>query len=401
MSTRTIFVVVLALICGVCAAVGIQGMRKAPVATATPVAVPVAKESVVIVVGAVPQGEILKSGDVELREVPKDSVPPGALTQTSAAVGRRAQIAMVKGDTLTDRMLVSPEGGRLSPRVKPGLRAFTITASGPSSSLAGAVDRGDRVDILFTRTNQTSPGAQMIGARATILFQNVEILAVNPKDESILANKLAPHEVLSATLAVKPEQAAILDQAQATGILHLALRSPDDTAMLSPPEALADRVEAGKRAFTIQTQSYTAMMAGFLLPGNFVDILHTPKSSGGPTEKSGIGGTRTILEAVRILAVHTKLEQPPSNQFEPVEVLSITLLVDPQEAEVLEQAQNSGTLGLMLRNPEDLGKSPLPMPSTTLTESTQRTRTLRGTRYGSDRVTTRTIVPPPPPPAGE
>jgi len=399
MSARTIIVIVLALVCGLCAAVGIQGIRRAPIDLAARPAAPVAMESVVVVAAPISQGEVIKADQVELREVPKGSAPPGVLNQPTTVVGRRAQIPMVQGDTLTERMLIATSAVSLGTRVQAGWRAFTIQAAGPSSSLAGSLERGDHVDVLFTRTAQAGPGGQMVGSKATILLQNVEILAVNPKDDNAIANKVAPIEVLSATLSVRPQDAAILDQAQSTGVLHLALRGREDKAVLPPPEKLASRVEAGKRAFTIQTQSFTAMMAGFLLPGDCVDVLHTPKTAVGATGSSGLGETRTILEVVRVLAIHTRVEQPSGNQFEPVEVQSVTLLVDPQEAEILEQSQNSGTIGLSLRNPKDIARAPVVLTQTPV-DYTQKTRTLRGTRYGTDRFTMRAIPLPESTPGG-
>ena len=292
---------------------------------------------------------------------------------------------MVKGEAVTGRMLAVDEGKSLRDRIKADWRAFTIHATGPSSSLAGALEKGDHVDILMTRANQAAPDGQMAGSPATLLLQDVEVLAVNPKDDNVLASKLAPYEVTSATLRVKPDEAAILDQAQANGVLHLVLRGSENQASIPSTDALAERVQVGKRAFTIKAQGESATVAGFLLPGDFVDVLHSPKDHERAADSAAAGETKTILEFVEVLAVHTKKERPVGKQFEPVEVLSVTLLVSPDQAEALEQGQNSGMLGLALRNPRDQALAPPEEPEQSpapMTGSMARTRTLRGTRLG-------------------
>jgi len=384
MSARTMIVVGLALVCGLCAAVGIQGMKKTPAKAQAAEAAKVAMESVVVAVIPITQGHILEATDIALHELPKEFVPTGSLSQVSSAIGRRAMIPMVKGDTVTDRMLVAPGGSGLAPRVDPGWRAFTIPATGPSASLAGALSTGDRVDVLFTRGNQGG-GGSMTGARAITLLQNVEVLVVNHKDESAATNKLGASEVVSTTLRVMPQDAAVLDQALAQGILHLSLRNPGDKTLAAPSDSLADGIELGKRAFTIQTRNLSANLAGFLLPGDRVDVFHSPKYIGGAASSSQ---TKTILEMIKVLAVHTRTELPAGNQIEPTEAVSVTLLVDPKQAEQLEHAQNTGTLGLALRHPKDGAKTER-TPTALSLESTEHTRTLRGTRYGSDRFTTR------------
>ena len=164
MSTRTIIVVVLALVCGLCAAVGIQGMRKTPAAVALAVAEPIVMESVVVVVAAIDKGQTLKKADVELRDIPREFAPPGALNQLAAAIDQRALIPIAKGGILINGMLGGNGAGGQRFVIQPGWRAFTIMSAGPSSSLAGALETGDRVDVLFTRANQAGPGGPMAGA---------------------------------------------------------------------------------------------------------------------------------------------------------------------------------------------------------------------------------------------
>lgn len=115
---------------------------------------------------------------------------------------------------------------------------------------------------------------------------------------------------------------------------------------------LAPLVPKGMRAFTIQTPNVTTQLAGFVLPGNKVDVLLT-MSIGGPNDRTGGGVTTTLLQNVEILAVDQRLDVPAENKVDTRNLQSVTLLVTPDQAAKLDLGQNKGTLHLSLRNPED------------------------------------------------
>ena len=109
------------------------------------------------------------------------------------------------------------------------------------------------------------------------------------------------------------------------------------------------------RAFTIQTPTIATGVAGFVLPGNKVDVLLTVKEVGGGTDARG--GTIILLQHLEILAVDQRMGPEPAT-LEKVsgaakELRSVTLLVTPQQAAKLDLGQNLGTLHLTLRNPDD------------------------------------------------
>ena len=117
---------------------------------------------------------------------------------------------------------------------------------------------------------------------------------------------------------------------------------------------LAAIIPKGMRAFTIQTPTIAAGVAGFILPGNKVDVLLTVKDQGGGADMHG--GTITLLQNLEILAVDQRLgaDPAPSEKLGATkELRSVTLLVTPGEAAKLDLGGNLGTLHLTLRNPED------------------------------------------------
>jgi pilus assembly protein CpaB len=115
---------------------------------------------------------------------------------------------------------------------------------------------------------------------------------------------------------------------------------------------LATLVPKGMRAFTIQTPHVATQLAGFILPGNKVDVLLTMNGQG-PNDRTGGGVTTTLLQNVEVLAVDNRLDAPQENRMDPRNLQSVTLLVTPDQAAKLDLGQNRGTLHLSLRNPGD------------------------------------------------
>jgi pilus assembly protein CpaB len=110
---------------------------------------------------------------------------------------------------------------------------------------------------------------------------------------------------------------------------------------------MAPGIAEGMRAFTIQTSNVASGVAGFILPGNKVDVLLNVNNGGNG------GVTTTLLQNVEILAVDQRVEAPADNKVDPNQLRSVTLLVRPDQALKLDLGQNKGILHLSLRNPND------------------------------------------------
>jgi Flp pilus assembly protein CpaB len=86
------------------------------------------------------------------------------------------------------------------------------------------------------------------------------------------------------------------------------------------------------RAYTINAKGVASNSAGFVLPGNRVDILlHLRGTS---NDDSGGGSTSTLLPAVEVLAVGKTLNAPTENRVDASQ--SVTLLVTPEQATLLD-----------------------------------------------------------------
>lgn len=108
--------------------------------------------------------------------------------------------------------------------------------------------------------------------------------------------------------------------------------------------ALAAMVSPDKRAVTLRVDDVVGV-AGFLLPGNRVDVVGTHRD-----EKTGGIAAETLLSNIKVLAVD---QTASANSNEPVVVRAVTLEVTPEEGETLLKGKTIGTIQLALRNPLD------------------------------------------------
>jgi pilus assembly protein CpaB len=107
----------------------------------------------------------------------------------------------------------------------------------------------------------------------------------------------------------------------------------------------------GKRAMTVRVND-VAGVAGFALPGNYVDVMLSAQQDtiGGKGNGQQQQFTKTVLEHVLVLAV---AQEAGRDDTKPRVVNAVTLELTPEDAEKLDLARNVGTLSLMLRNQID------------------------------------------------
>ena len=108
---------------------------------------------------------------------------------------------------------------------------------------------------------------------------------------------------------------------------------------------LSALIPPGMRAYSVKVPDVAQGVAGFILPGNRVDVLLSLGEISG-TNATGGGSTDTLLENVEILAVDQKMDAPSENKVDTKDLRSVTLLVTPQQANRLDLGQNKGMLHL-------------------------------------------------------
>jgi pilus assembly protein CpaB len=111
-------------------------------------------------------------------------------------------------------------------------------------------------------------------------------------------------------------------------------------------------VTEGKRAMTVRVNDVVGV-AGFALPGNYVDIMvHTEHTQGARGEKQHVI-SKIVLERILVLAV---AQEASRDDTRPRVVNAVTLEVTPEQAEKLDLARSVGNLSLVLRNQIDNNK---------------------------------------------
>ncbi len=222
MKSRTLILVVLALICGASAVVGVNQLTQG-----TEVSM-VATEPVVIAAKNMPRGSVLSPQVLTVSQWPAGTAPAGALTTVEEANGRAVFVPLVKGEPLLEAKLASKDAGRgLAAMIPKGMRAFTIRTSHVSAGVGGFIMPGNKVDILLTTTG-SGPHDTTGGGATTTLLQNIEILAIAQLLDAPDTNAMNPKDMNNVTLLVTPDQAAKLDLGMNKGMLHLTLRNPED-----------------------------------------------------------------------------------------------------------------------------------------------------------------------------
>ena len=118
---------------------------------------------------------------------------------------------------------------------------------------------------------------------------------------------------------------------------------------LAPPGTtggLSAVVADGKRAMTVRVNDVVGV-AGFALPGNFVDILVNTQEEGAKGSNKDQAISKIVLERILVLAI---AQESSRDETKPKVVNAVTLELTPVQAEKLDLARSVGTLSLVLRN---------------------------------------------------
>jgi pilus assembly protein CpaB len=109
-------------------------------------------------------------------------------------------------------------------------------------------------------------------------------------------------------------------------------------------------VAEGKRAMTVRVNDVVGV-AGFALPGNYVDILvNTQSDSRGDNTVREQAISKIVLERILVLAI---AQESNRDDTKPKVVNAVTLELTPEQVEKLDLARSVGTLSLVLRNQID------------------------------------------------
>lgn len=223
----------------------------------------------------------------------------------------------------------------------------------------------------------------IITAIVTAVAVYMYLSNMNKPNEIEMASIIVPKEIINANTEITREMLgsvnipvdavhinAALSFDDVVGKASNGLMVQDEqiiTSKLIEPgesqESLAYAVEDGQRAFTLAVDKVSGI-AGFLQPGNYVDILLTltidlPDDEENNNEENSeyqqdIRKTFSIelISNLKLLAVGRNLNERDISSDEGI-YDTITLSVTPEQAVKLNLAANSGKVRLTLRSPLD------------------------------------------------
>ena len=156
---------------------------------------------------------------------------------------------------------------------------------------------------------------------------------------------------------------------------------------------LMSTIPDGMRAVSVKVNDVIGV-AGFVVPGSRVDLI----LSGSPTSAGNIEMSKVILENIQVLAAGQNVAT--DDQGKPLSVQVVTLLVTPEQSEILALATVDGRIQLALRNPLDLQQTnPVAVRREQLFAGSSAAPPVSAAPpKPKPAVRTKAVAPPPPPP---
>ncbi len=175
----------------------------------------------------IPPKTKITSDMVQESQMPADYIQSGAVRDLSKVLGIMTREAIVGGEQVLERrLLTAGKQAGFTGVIPAGKRALTIAVS-DVTGVSGLLKAGDSVDAIVTFDQQVAGGNV-----SQILLQNVPVLAVNRESEvpqerdgkKDAAKDAGVVKLSTVTLAVSPEEATKVTLAEEKGKLRLTLR---------------------------------------------------------------------------------------------------------------------------------------------------------------------------------
>jgi len=206
----------------------------------------VPQESIVVAVHRVETRGVLTADAVEVREVPADTVPEGAVHDIDRVLGKISLVELYAGEAILEQRLLDPNVTAPSGRLALVMADDEVLMAFPAGDLLTQVDvlkPGDRVDFLFTYELPVDreTGFLPVVARDEVaigpqqeeeetepvtfdLLQNVSIAAIVRAVDDEGERTGSPRALL---LVVNPQDALVLKYMKDVGAtVDLVLRAP-------------------------------------------------------------------------------------------------------------------------------------------------------------------------------
>ncbi|HKY51317.1 MAG TPA: RcpC/CpaB family pilus assembly protein [Candidatus Limnocylindria bacterium] len=181
---------------------------------------------VVVAAHDIPATRALTALDVEVRSVPPEALPPGALADAADVIGRIPLAPLWRGQAfvghaLADEAPVFQTGLSLSP----GERAIAIPVVA-ASAVGGAIAPGVRIDVLAVPLIGRAPAGRTVELLATdALVLDVRTESGAPYGAGALENAFGAERIGSVIIAISPADEIRFADRIATSTFVLAFSS--------------------------------------------------------------------------------------------------------------------------------------------------------------------------------
>ncbi|MBI3678149.1 MAG: Flp pilus assembly protein CpaB [Proteobacteria bacterium] len=238
MNRSRILILVIAAVAAGAAALLVRGLlgggTEKSSASIAPVQAHMETSEVLVAAKKLDAGSKLAVGSVRWQAWPKSAVDSSFMTQNNipdlqkAIDGVVVRAPVVEGEPLTAAKMVRADGaGYMAAMMTPGMRAVSINLS-TETGAGGFILPNDRVDVILTL--QVSESPRVFGSRT--ILKSVRVLAIDQTYQQDSDQKIVK-DAKSATLEISPGQAELIERAQASGTLSLALRALGDTGVVA------------------------------------------------------------------------------------------------------------------------------------------------------------------------
>lgn len=237
--TARLAILGIALFAGLLAAFLVSRTRapEAPVIVQAPQPAPANTVDVLVAVGDLAIGTVVKPEQVDWRAWPASSQSPHLIRRSEKpdakveAVNAIVRVGLLDGEPIRADKLIKPDGssGFMSAILPSGMRALAVSIERSGSSNAGGfILPNDRVDVIRTSRNEAaSKAAQVDVFESETILNNVRVLAIGQKvEEGADGQKYITGD--TATLELDAQQVEIVALSQKQGTITLALRSMVD-----------------------------------------------------------------------------------------------------------------------------------------------------------------------------
>jgi pilus assembly protein CpaB len=204
------------------------------------VAAPAPEEvyEVLVADATISAGTFVKPEHVRWQRWPTDDVPETyvlkGVRDKDVMIGAVVRRGIAEGFPITDGSVVKPgDRGFLAAVLAPGMRAVSLPINATSSN-AGLIFPGDRIDLILTQTLQAADGATTRRVSETVL-RDIRIIAMGSETSDDAGEDKNYENARTATFEVDPRVAEKVALLTELGKLSLSLRSLANETAESPP----------------------------------------------------------------------------------------------------------------------------------------------------------------------